>query len=77
MYIILRGRISVYIDPSMTGEDEGFTPVPSSPKKHGGVGSSNAEMKRRRAGDRSSYGKFIIHFGKHVSRMAGDWTSEC
>ncbi|XP_046349863.2 uncharacterized protein LOC124130870 [Haliotis rufescens] len=72
MYIILRGRISVYIDPSMTGEDEGFTPVPSSPKKHGGVGASTAETKRRRAGDRSSYGKFIIHFesGKSFGEVA-------
>ncbi|XP_046573601.1 LOW QUALITY PROTEIN: uncharacterized protein LOC124281692 [Haliotis rubra] len=75
MYIILRGRISVYIDPSMTGEDEGFTPVPSSPRKHARVEESfptEMTVKRRRAGDRSSYGKFIIHFesGKSFGEVA-------
>ncbi|ESP01902.1 hypothetical protein LOTGIDRAFT_238088 [Lottia gigantea] len=59
MFVILRGSVSVYVDASMTGEDEGFpSPVPRSASKD----SSNAspEIRLGRDLDRRVFGKFII-----------------
>ncbi|XP_041366460.1 uncharacterized protein LOC121381280 [Gigantopelta aegis] len=60
MYILLGGKISVYIDSRLTGEEEGSSPIPPSPYKERRGGPSPEWVRKRRHMERSSLGRFII-----------------
>ncbi|XP_005104170.1 uncharacterized protein LOC101848372 [Aplysia californica] len=79
MYIILRGVCLVYIDASLTGEEDPFqasSPPPQLPKDPaaaaGGAANGSPEPRKARSIDRSKYGKFIMRYesGKSFGEAA-------
>ncbi|GFO06619.1 CAMP-dependent protein kinase regulatory subunit [Plakobranchus ocellatus] len=71
MFILLRGSALVYIDTSLSGEEDVFiaspAPSPTRDPSHAPVANSQGSpdgKKRSRALDRSKYGRYIMKYGR-------------
>ncbi|KAK3759794.1 hypothetical protein RRG08_041748 [Elysia crispata] len=65
MFIILRGCALVYIDTSLSGEEDVFvaTPAPSPTRELGANPQASPDLKKRsRILDRSKYGRYIMRY---------------